>query len=180
MVGQRLLRVGDEEGVVEGEFDGDVGRRGRQLRGGLGEAQRVFVEAQGAEAQLRGLAEEVEELGGVEAEVAIVQAAQAALVVGSVAAEREVLQLVLDALALEFGGIERPADVLGGVLVAEVRDGQPAGLTTDLVAPGDALGCDHVVGSGVLERAQQPRLETLDELLELAHHPGEGRRVEGV
>ena len=62
MVGERLFRVGNEEGLVESEFDGDVRRRGVWLRGHLVVVQVVLVEAQGAEAQVGGLAEQVEQL----------------------------------------------------------------------------------------------------------------------
>ena len=144
MVGERLFRVGNEEGLVESEFDGDVRRRGVWLRGHLVVVQVVLVEAQGAEAQVGGLAEQVEQLCGVEAEVAIVQAAQVALVVLGMSAEREGLQLVLDTLSLELGCIERPADVLGCVLAAEVGDGESAGLATDVVARTTALGSQAV------------------------------------
>ena len=134
----------------------------------------MIVEAQGAEAQMGGLAEQVEELGRVQAEVAVVDAE---LMVGIGArGQGEIVQLLLDALALGLGGMERAADVLAGVLVAEVRDGHAAGLAANVMgAP-----APHAVlrgGAGVVERALQARLKVQHELLELAHDAGQGGGV---
>ena len=57
VVGQRLLRVGDEEGIVEGKLNRDPGRLRLVLQGYLGVVGgRVIVKAQSTEAQIGGLA----------------------------------------------------------------------------------------------------------------------------
>lgn len=173
MVGQRVYRVGDVEGVVEGEFEGDSGRRQVWVEGGG-----LPVEAQGAEAQVGGLPEQIEQLGRVQAEVAIVQAVQAVVVVEGGVVQRQAVQLLFQALPLGLGMVEGLANVLARVAGAQVGDGQTAGLTADMVA-GRRHEVGGVGGGRVLKRAAQANLEALDELVELAHHPSEGRRVGG-
>ena len=157
MVGHRLHGVGDEEGGgAQGELDGDPGRVG-----GMGG---VAVEAQGAEAQVGGLAEQVEQLRRVEAEVAIVYAAQV-VVVGRGRGVSSGVQVLLGAATAGLGGVQRAGDVLARVSGAELGDGQAAGLVPDMLT----TPCSSVHQSSiVLERSQQTHLQCPNQLLPFA------------
>jgi hypothetical protein len=137
----------------------------------------VGVEAQGAEAQFGRLAQQVEELSRVQAEVAVVDVELAVGIGGCGQGRGLAVQLVLDALALGLGGMQGAADVLAGVLVAKVADRQAAGLAADVVA---APGPPGVLRGGrVVQRALQAALEVAHELLKLAHDAGQGRLLGG-
>ena len=139
----------------------------------------VPVEAQSAEAQVGGLAEQVEELGRVQAEVAVVYAELLVVGIGG-CVQGQVEQLLLDALALRLGGIERAADVLAGIFVAEVVDSHAAGLAPDVLAAPAPHGVLRSGAGIVVEGALQAALKVQHELLELAHHAGQGRGSVGV
>lgn len=131
----------------------------------------MLVEAQGAEAQLRGLAQQVEQLGGEEAEVAVVQAAQVVARVARAVGERQAAQRLLQALPLGLGGVQRLAQVLAHVAGAEVGDGEVVGVAAD------ALAVHGAVVAGIVQRALQRGLEGAHQVLELAHEARELGRL---